>query len=122
MTERLSAFPGIGRKKAAMAVEILRGTSTWTCAGVERGRVAYDVHVRRVFLRAGLADTDTPEAIEAAAAAACPEAPGTLDLPAWLVGREWCRPSRPDCAALPARGRVCAKRTWLDVRGVGVRG
>ncbi|HEY3317301.1 MAG TPA: hypothetical protein VGK50_02595 [Coriobacteriia bacterium] len=120
VTERLSAFPGIGRKKAAMAVEILTRHFGVELEGRECGSVAYDVHVRRVFLRTGLAEVDTPEAIERAAAEACAEAPGTLDLPAWLVGREWCRPSRPDCDACPL-GEECARRVWLQVEGVGAR-
>jgi hypothetical protein len=37
--QRLDAFPGIGQKKAAMDI-------------------AYDIHVRRVFLRTGLAQWD----------------------------------------------------------------
>ena len=72
MTERLSAFDGIGRKKAVMAVEILMRHFGVPLAGVECGQVAYDVHVRRVFLRTGLADEDTPEAIDAAAARGVP--------------------------------------------------
>lgn len=120
VSERLSAFLGIGRKKAAMAVEILTRHFGVELSGAQDGRVAYDVHVRRVFLRSGLADLDTPEAVEGAAARACPQAPGTLDLPAWLVGREWCRPKRPDCEACRL-GPACARRTWIDVEGVGVR-
>lgn len=120
VTERLSAFAGIGRKKAAMAVEILVRHFGVRLTGTECGRVAYDVHVRRVFLRSGLADEDTPDAVEAAAARACPEAPGSLDLPAWLVGRDWCRPAKPDCEACPLVSR-CARRTWIRVEGVGVR-
>lgn len=120
VTERLSAFPGIGRKKAAMAVEILTRHFGVHVEGMESGRVAYDVHVRRVFLRSGLAEEDTPDAIDAAASAACPRAPGTLDLPAWLVGREWCRPAKPACEACPL-GAACPRRTWIHVEGVGVR-
>ncbi len=120
VTERLSAFHGIGRKKAVMAVEILTRHFGVTLEGMEHGRVAYDVHVRRVFLRSGLAEADSPDAIDAAAAAACPAAPGTLDLPAWLVGREWCRPAEPLCDAC-GLGAVCPRRTWIRVDGVGVR-
>lgn len=117
VSERLSAFPGIGRKKAAMAVEILMRHFGIALAGAECGGVAYDVHVRRVFLRSGLAEEDTPEAIGAAAARACPEAPGTLDLPAWLVGREWCRPKAPDCERCPVAAG-CARLTAIQVVGV----
>lgn len=120
VTERLSAFDGIGRKKAVMAAEILGRHFGASLDGRERGQVAYDVHVRRVFLRAGLVDCDSIDAIEAAAARACPEAPGTLDLAAWLVGRESCRPKDPTCGTCRL-GSVCPRRTWVSVEGVGAR-
>jgi uncharacterized HhH-GPD family protein len=120
VTERLSAFQGIGRKKAAMAVEILTRHFGADLAGSECGTVAYDVQVRRVFLRSGLVDRDTPEDVAAAAAAACPAAPGSLDLPTWLVGRQWCRPKAPKCDEC-LLGDVCSRRVWLDAEGVGAR-
>lgn len=120
VTERLSAFDGIGRKKAVMAVEILTRHFGVPLAGREHGQVAYDVQVRRVFLRTGLVDEDSREAIEAAAAEACPGAPGTLDLPAWLVGRETCRPKAPLCDACRL-GPVCPRLVERAVEGVGAR-
>lgn len=120
VTERLSAFRGIGRKKAVMGVEILVRHFGVELVGRECGQVAYDVQVRRVFLRSGLVDIDSREAIEAAAAAACPEAPGTLDLPAWLIGRETCRPKAPRCNECRL-GAVCPRLIERNVRGVGAR-
>lgn len=120
VTERLLEFDGIGRKKAVMATEILTRHWNVELLGPEAGQVAYDVHVRRVFLRAGLADKDDIASIEQAAARVCPQAPGTLDLAAWLVGREWCRPTRPTCD-LCRLGGSCPRRTWLSVTGVGGR-
>ena len=120
VTERLMAFDGIGRKKAVMAVEILTRHFGVELTGRECGQVAYDVQVRRVFLRSGLADEDSREAIEAAAARACPEAPGTLDLAAWLIGRDWCRPRSPKCDECRL-GAVCARRVAIVPAGVGVR-
>jgi len=120
VTERLSQFKGIGRKKAVMAVEILTRHFGVQLQGRECGQVAYDVQVRRVFLRTGLAEEDSLQAIETAAREACPEAPGTLDLPAWLIGRDTCRPRRPLCDECRL-GEVCARRTWLTPQGVGVR-
>lgn len=120
VTEDLSAFDGIGRKKAVMAVEILTRYFGVELAGREHGRVAYDVQVRRVFLRSGLVDEDTVGAIEAASTLACPEAPGTLDLPAWLIGRQTCRPRVPRCDECRL-ARVCERRIWLTPVGVGSR-
>ncbi len=120
VTARLAAFSGIGRKKAAMAVEILRRHFGVRFAGVEEGTVAYDVHVRRVFLRTGLVDSDTPDSVAHAARLACPDAPGSMDLAAWLVGRQWCRPREPRCDECRL-GTACPKRVWLDAEGVGAR-
>ena len=120
VTERLSAFDGIGRKKSVMAVEILTRHFGVDLVGRERGQVAYDVQVRRVFLRSGLVAEDTPAAIAAAAAAACPGAPGTLDLPAWLIGRETCRPKKPLCDRCRL-GEVCPRLVDRQVAGVGAR-
>jgi uncharacterized HhH-GPD family protein len=117
---RLSAFDGIGRKKAAMAVEILTRHLGVPLSGMESGTVAYDTHVRRVFLRSGLVEHDTFEEIVAAATWACPDAPGTLDLPAWLIGRRWCRPKGPECDEC-LLGAVCPRLTSRSVEGVGSR-
>lgn len=120
VTARLLAFDGIGEKKAAMAVEILQRHFGAQLTGAECGTVAYDVHVRRVFLRSGLVDEDTPDAIREAARSACPEAPGTLDLATWLVGREWCRPREPLCDQCRLAG-VCPRLTNRTAEGVGGR-
>jgi len=120
VTRRLLAFDGIGEKKAVMAVELLRRYFGVELEGAECGSVAYDVHVRRVFLRTGLVEEDTPDAIREAARAASPDAPGTLDLPAWLVGRNWCRPREPRCEACRLSA-VCLRLVDRNVDGVGVR-
>jgi len=120
VTERLSAFSGIGRKKSVMAVEILTRHFGVGLVGREYGQVAYDIQVRRVFLRTGLVESDTLEAVEAAAAHAAPDSPGLLDLPAWLIGRQTCRPRVPLCDACRL-GAVCPRLTWLSPEGVGVR-
>lgn len=120
VVERLSAFDGVGRKKAVMAAEILARHFGVQLEGRECGQVAYDVHVRRVFLRSGLIDVDSPQAVEAAASEFCPGSPGTLDLPSWLIGRETCRPKLPACDRCRL-AYVCARRTRLTPEGVGVR-
>lgn len=120
VTRRLLEFDGIGPKKATMAVELLVRHRGVSLEGMECGSVAYDVHVRRVFLRSGLVDIDTPATVRRAAAVACPEEPGLLDLPAWLIGRETCRPTRPDCDACRL-GDVCPRLTNRSVSGVGAR-
>lgn len=46
---RFDAFPGIGQKKAAMAVEILERDLHVPLTQLMGSDIAYDVHVRRVF-------------------------------------------------------------------------
>jgi uncharacterized HhH-GPD family protein len=120
VVERLTEFRGVGRKKAVMTAEILVRHFGVELGGREGGQVAFDVHVRRVFLRTGLADIDSREAIESAASTICPEAPGTIDLAAWLIGREACRPRQPRCDACRL-GAVCPQLVERNVDGVGVR-
>lgn len=120
VAERLRAFEGIGEKKAAMAVEILVRHLGKRLVGLQDGCVAYDVHVRRVFLRAGLVSEDSPEAVREAARRIRPQDPGSLDLATWLIGREHCRPSKPRCQACPL-GRTCPRLTDRIPPGVGAR-
>jgi uncharacterized HhH-GPD family protein len=101
LRQRLENFPGIGQKKAAMAVEILARDLGVPLRELDGSDIAYDVHVRRVFLRTGLASHDQASHMVAVARALHPERPGALDLPAWDIGRRWCRPAAPDCPACP---------------------
>lgn len=118
VVDRLVAFDGIGRKKALMTVQILVRHFGVELTGAEAGQVAYDIQVRRVFLRTGLVDHDDPASIEAAAARIIPESPGTLDLAAWLIGRDWCRPRQPRCDECRLSA-ACPRKTWLIPVGVG---
>ncbi len=97
LQDRLTGFKGISQKKAAMAVEILERIMGVDIAKLEGSDIAYDVHVRRVFLRTGLADRDDVRTMVAAARELWPERPGSLDASAWHIGRTWCRPTDPAC-------------------------
>lgn len=97
LRRRLEAFAGISQKKGAMATEILERDLGVTVRDLDGSDVAYDVHLRRVFLRCGLAERDDVAEMAAAARAARPERPGSLDFPAWDIGRRWCRPRAPRC-------------------------
>ena len=83
LQRRLREFDGISQKKAAMAVEILERQMGIAVADLHGSDIAYDVHVRRVFLRSGLAERDDPEHMLAEARRLYPERPGALDNPAW---------------------------------------
>jgi uncharacterized HhH-GPD family protein len=107
--DRLQGFQRIGQKKAAMAVEILIAQMDIALEGLSGTDIAYDVQVRRVFLRTALADRDDLRTMINVARELEPERPGLLDLPAWFVGREWCHPHDPDCDSCPLTD-VCPRR------------
>lgn len=108
LQQRFQEFPGIGPKKAAMAVLILERDRGVPIRDMDGSDIAYDVHVRRVFLRTRLAQFDNKDHMIAVARSAHPHRPGDIDLPAWLIGRNWCRPSFPLCASCPLSA-VCPK-------------
>jgi uncharacterized HhH-GPD family protein len=115
---RLEAFVGIGQKKAAMAVEILERDLHVPIKRLEGSDIAFDVHLRRVFLRTGLAERDDVNHMVEVARALYPPRPGELDYPTWHVGRTWCHPENPDCDHC-ALGEVCPR--FID-RASGVTG
>lgn len=91
-----------------MAVEILERDLRVPISGMHGSDIAYDIHVRRVFLRTGLAQRDDLDHIVAVARTLHPERPGEIDLPTWLIGRQWCHAGTPDCGTCPLT-RVCPK-------------
>jgi uncharacterized HhH-GPD family protein len=118
LRQRLDAFEGIGQKKAAMAVEILERDLGVPLRRLDGSDIAYDVHVRRVFLRSGIATVDDVAHMVAVARRLHPARPGELDSPAWAIGREWCRPTDPMCGECPLTD-VCPR---LISRAGHVRG
>ena len=118
LQERLTEFVGISQKKAAMAVEILNGQRGIEVRDLSGSDIAYDVHVRRVMLRAGLAERDHVGHMVAAARRLHPEHPGALDLPMWEIGRTWCHARDPECGTCEI-GATCPR---LVHAAAGVRG
>ncbi len=78
--------------------------------------VSGDKHIRQVFLRTGLVDRDSVEAVVDAARVLNPEYPGELDLGAWRVGRDHCHDTDPECTVCPLTS-ACPKRTDLQADG-----
>lgn len=110
LAARLRSFHRIGQKKSAMAVEILARDLGVPVREFTGSDIAHDVHVRRVFLRTGLARHDDPDHMIEVARRLHPERPGELDFPAWLVGRTWCGAGIPRCSGCPLV-EVCPRRT-----------
>ena len=106
----LLEFSGISQKKAHMAASILVRDFRIPLTDLEIIDVAYDRHIRRVFLRTGLTDFDTMDSVISAGRKYSPEYPGKLDLPTWYVGRNWCHPKHPTCDDCRLRS-YCPKLT-----------
>lgn len=97
LRRRFEEFPGMGQKKAAMAVQILAHDLGKPLSAKTSG----DAHMRRVFLRTGLVDRGDAKQMSAVGRRLYPDLPGALDLPAWDIGRRWCFPTNPDCPSCP---------------------
>lgn len=108
---RLEELPGIGPALSRMAVLILVRNY-----GLLGGRDALtkldikpDTLLQRVFRRAGLVTRRASfDDYLSAARTLAPDFPAVLDAPAWDIGRNWCRPRRPDCISCPL-GKCCPK-------------
>ena len=95
---RFLKFDGAGLKIASMATNILIREFKLPIKDKSHIDVSPDVHVRRVFLRLGFIEKNsTNDALIYSARSLYPDYPGVFDLPAWEVGRNWCKPNNPDC-------------------------
>ena len=95
---RFLEFDGVGPKIASMAANVLARDFKLPFADYYSIDISADVHVRRVFGRLGLTGLDpTVDQCIFRARALHPEFPGLMDLPAWEIGRSWCRPTNPQC-------------------------
>ena len=105
----LQEINGLGPGIASMATRILH--DDFGCfVGQERQiDVKPDVHLVRVFVRAGLSNADSANEVVHSARRLNPEFPGELDWPAWRIGQVWCHPTEPDCGGCPLTAD-CAKR------------
>lgn len=97
VVEKLEEFKGISHKKAALGTLLLVRDFGVTLENLFCIDIAYDVHIRRIFLRMGLTDKDNIKDVTSKARQICNEFPGSLTLPFWVAGREYCRPANPKC-------------------------
>lgn len=121
LRRRLEEFPGINQRKAAMAAEVVAGVLRKPLRQLSRTDVAHDPHLRRVLLRAGLVRRDEAGHMAEVVRAMYPDRPGALGIPAWDIGRQWCRPADPDCPACPLNV-ACARLIRADSRARGTSG
>ncbi len=101
LEKKFIEFPGIGQKKASMAVNILLRDLKVPIRDKSGINVSYDVHVKRVFSRSGLSGSDDQIDVIISARDLNPKYPGALDFPAWVIGQKFCRPQNPECRNCP---------------------
>jgi endonuclease III len=98
VVRRFLAFDGVGPKIATMAANILAREFKVPMSDYNSIDISVDRHVRRVFTRLRLVDRyASVEQLTYTARAFVPEFPGLLDLPAFEIGKKWCRPKQPAC-------------------------
>lgn len=109
---KFEQFKGISHKKAALGTLLLVRDFGITLNNLSCIDIAYDVHIRRIFLRMGLTDKDNIKDVTTKARNICNEFPGSLTLPFWVAGREYCRPTNPNCEECYLN-QFCMKKTEL---------
>ncbi len=98
VVRRFLEFQGAGPKIATMATNILAREFKIPMSDYSAIDISADVHIRRVFTRLGYvrSGADVTEIVRAAWELN-PTYPGVFDLAVWEVGRNWCRPTNPNC-------------------------
>lgn len=99
---RFLQFEGAGPKIATMATNILARDYKIEFSDYCSVDISVDVHVLRVFARLGVVRPNASiEEVIYKARAFAPDYPGRLDLPSWIIGRNWCKPdeSKRECSS-----------------------
>jgi endonuclease III len=114
IVRRFLEFDGAGPKIATMAANILVRDFKIPVSDKISIDISPDVHVRRVFTRLGFVEKDCSiESLVYTARELNPTYPGIFDLPAWEIGKNWCRPSVTECGACHLNN-ACASSTTLS--------
>ncbi|CAD6493626.1 MAG: Endonuclease III [Candidatus Argoarchaeum ethanivorans] len=98
VVRRFLEFKGVGVKIATMAANILAREfkipiSDYICIDISP-----DTHVKRVFKRLGfISKNATNDELIYCARELNPEYPGIFDLSCWEIGRNRCKPRKPQC-------------------------
>ncbi len=100
VVKRFLEFPGAGVKIATMAANILVRSFKVPMRDLFCIDISPDVHVKRVFRRVGFIPKSTlneNEMLIYTARELYPIYPGIFDAPCWEIGRNWCKPTNPEC-------------------------
>lgn len=97
----LESFKGISHKKASLGTLLLVRDLNVDILDKYNIDIAYDIHIRRLFLRLGLVENDVQEEILQSAKRLYPEFPGRLTTAFWSIGREICHATEPSCLICP---------------------
>jgi|GEM_PF-3114832 len=100
---RLKRFAGIGDALAKMGQFMLvrRYGVGGGLAKRRRLSIKPDVLVNRVMYRAGISPSRRARDVAGAVAGLALDSPADFDAAAWLVGRQYCLETDPDCAGCP---------------------
>ena len=105
--KRLQSIKGVGSGIASMVTRILHDDCRMFRGQERQIDVKPDVHVMRVFKRAGLAHSESKDDARNAARTLNPTFPGELDWPAFDIGQRWChKGTKPSCGKCPLES-VC---------------
>ena len=101
IVKALECFKGISHKKASLGTLLLVRDLNINILDRQNIDIAYDIHIRRLFLRLGLVENDVQEEILQSAKRLYPEFPGRLTTAFWNIGREFCHATDPSCLICP---------------------
>ncbi len=117
--DRLEEFKGISHKKASLGTLLLIRDLGMDISNKSAIDIAYDVHIRRIFLRLGLVDKDTMENVLLSARRINPDFPGNLTTSFWTIGRKYCYATDPNCEECPLK-ECCKEHKLVYKKKVGV--
>lgn len=107
---RFLEFKGSGIKISTMAANILARQFMIPFSDYYSIDISPDVHITRVMKRMGFVPQNaTNDMIIYKARELNPEFPGIIDFSCWEIGRNWCKPSIPNCKQCIV-GNDCKKK------------
>ena len=94
---------GVGPGIANMALLLIEKAFPIRFNDLDRPRmdIKPDVHTKRVLYRLGMSEAEEETAAIEATRHMNPDWPGALDGALWWIGRNWCRPTNPNCPDCP---------------------